>query len=270
MLIEAADDTKYRNVFLMTFRTFTAADTLFNMLVQRYQQETPEKLSIAGFQEWRNHAICIQQSVLTVCTMWLEDHRLLEEEPHIARRMTEFLRLIVLPPLSTMAKQLIQTIERLVSWLLVLICSLFTQAVKTFASPGDNFPKNPSRRRRKSQPHKGDLLKLHTTDVAEQLSLLEFKLYANITPQECIRHASTPSTGSKSNLAVFCSTHDKLAAWVKTSILNNNALGKRADTVDFWIRVAEVSSIYSLMKKIDSCVVEMQAAEQLLVYECGH
>ena len=254
MLIEAADDTKYRNVFLMTFRTVTTADTLFDMLVQRYHQESPEKLSIAEFQEWRNHAIGIQKSVLTICAMWLEDHRLLEEEPHIARRMTEFLRLIVLPPLSTMAKQLIQTIERLVSWLLPPICSLFMHAVQTFASPADTFPKSPSRRRRKSQPHKGDLLKLHTTDVAEQLSLLEFKLYANVTPQECIRHASTPSTRSSSNLSRFCSTHDKLAAWVKTSILNNSALGRRADTVDFWIRVAEVSSIYLLRKQPISCV----------------
>jgi len=243
--IQAADDTKYRNVFLMTFRTVTTADTLFDMLVQRYHQESPQKLSIAEFQEWRNHAIGIQQSVLTICTMWLEDHRLLEEEPHIARRMTEFLRLIVLPPLSTMARQLIQSIERL-----------------TFASPADTYPKSPSRRRRKSQPHKGDLLKLYTTDVAEQLSLLEFKLYANVTPQECIRHASTPSTRSNSNLYVFCSTHDKLAAWVKTSILNNNALGKRADTVDFWIRVAEkckqlnnFSSMSAVINALSSTVI---------------
>jgi son of sevenless-like protein len=42
---------------------------------------------------------------------------------------------------------------------------------------------------------------------------------------------------------VFCSTHDKLAAWVKTSILSNTGLGKRADIIDFWIRVAEVSNV---------------------------
>lgn len=44
------------------------------------------------------------------------------------------------------------------------------------------------------------------------------------------------------NLSAFCATHDKLASWVKMSILNNEFLGKRADTVDFWIKVAEVSS----------------------------
>jgi len=106
----------------MTFHTFTTADTLFNMLIQRYRMETPDDLTIAEFQEWRTHAIAIQRSVFTIFTMWLEDHRLLEEEPHIAQRMIAFLRLIVMPPLSAMAQNLMQTIERLVRSLVSLTC----------------------------------------------------------------------------------------------------------------------------------------------------
>lgn len=44
------------------------------------------------------------------------------------------------------------------------------------------------------------------------------------------------------NLAKFCVTSDRLAAWVKYSILGTAALGRRADTIDHWIRVAEVSN----------------------------
>lgn len=239
---QAADDTRYRNIFLMTFRTFTTADILFDMLVQRCRRERPENLTIV---EWQNHTISIQRTVLTIFTMWLEEHRLLEEEPHIAQRMTGFLRLSVLPPLSTMAKQLMQTIERL-----------------PFATSADTSPKNTPRRCRKSPPHKNDLLRLYTADVAEQLTILEFKLYANVTPQECIRHANAPSTRSSSHLSVFCSTHDKLAAWVKTSILSNNALGKRANIIDFWIKVAEkckqlnnFSSMSAVINALSSTVI---------------
>jgi son of sevenless-like protein len=126
----------------------------------------------------------------------------------------------------------------------VVDLSLLAYFMQTFATTSDASPKT-SRRRRKPYPHKNDLLKLYTTDVADQLTLLEFKLYARVTPQECIRHATTPSTRNDSNLYVFCSTHDNLAAWVKSSILNHTALGKRADTVDFWIKVAEVSDMLS-------------------------
>ena len=34
-----------------------------------------------------------------------------------------------------------------------------------------------------------------------------------------------------------------MASWVKMSVLNNDALGKRADTIELWIKVAEVSGI---------------------------
>ena len=261
LLAEAADDLKYRNVFLMTFRTFTSADTLFDMLVQRYGRGMPRNLTTAEAQEWRNQTIGIQRNVLTVCTMWVEAHRLLEEEPHIALHMTEFLRLVVSPPLSVMAIQLIETIERMVGWLHSFVSPLLTCNVQTFSAPVSMSPKTTPRRRRKSHPHKNDLLKLYTADVAEQLSLFEYKLYANITPQDCIRHATSRSTRHSNNLSLFCSTHDKLAAWVKTSILNNNGLGKRADTIDFWIRVAEVSSICCIMEKSISCAAEMQIAQ---------
>jgi son of sevenless len=144
------------------------------------------------------------------------------------------------------------------------ICPLLMYTVQTFATPANPSPRNPPRRRRRIHPHKNDLLRLYTADVAEQLSLFEFKLYAKVTPQECIRHATTSSSGSENNLSLFCGTHDKLAAWVKTSILNNHALGKRAETIDFWIKVAEVSVRYCAVNEPishPSCNIEMQTTE---------
>lgn len=89
------------------------------------------------------------------------------------------------------------------------------------------------------------MLKLEPADIAEQLSLLEYKLYTKITPQECITYSKSQAgkTGKcVPGLTQFCATHDKVAEWVQGSILANDALGRRADTVDFWIKVAEVGS----------------------------
>ncbi len=135
--------------------------------------------------------------------------------------------------------------------------------MQTFASPSEASPTVPPRKRRKSKNHKNDLLPLDPTDSAEQLALLEYKLYVKLTAQECISYAKTQAGKTVENLTTFCSTHDKLAAWVKTSILTNEALGKRADTVDFWIKVAEVrlrrddSPIVSLTEFVPSCPIEM-------------
>jgi son of sevenless-like protein len=77
-------------------------------------------------------------------------------------------------------------------------------------------------------------------DIAEQLALLEFFLFVQITPQECLTYAKIQKGERVARLQDFCSTHDKLGSWVKNSILTNDVLGKRADTVEFWIKVAEV------------------------------
>ncbi|KAJ6623083.1 ras guanine nucleotide exchange factor domain-containing protein [Mycena sp. CBHHK59/15] len=222
--IKISQEMNYRNVFLTTFRTFTTANQLFDMLVARYRMEVPEHLTDEQAAEWREKMqLPTQRRTLTVFTIWLQDHRLLEEEPHIAQRLTDFLSQIVQPqPLALTAKLIIRSIEDL-----------------TFANPSSSSPTIPPRRRRKSKAHKNDLLRLDPADIAEQLSLLEFKFYVKLTPQECISYAKTQVGKMVENLCTFCATHDKLAAWVKTSILTNDALGKRADTVDFWIKVAE-------------------------------
>lgn len=90
------------------------------------------------------------------------------------------------------------------------------------------------------------------TDLAQQLTLLEYRLYSKIRPQECLNWGKVQKGESVKNLISFCATHDKLAAWVKLSILSNDGLGKRADSIDMWIKIAEVrprlSQRFSLLK----------------------
>ncbi|KAJ7269310.1 ras guanine nucleotide exchange factor domain-containing protein [Mycena haematopus] len=222
--IKLKQEKMFKDIFLTTFRTFTTANQLFDLLVARYQMERPEHLTDVQAEEWREKMqLPTQRRTLTLFTMWLQDHRLLEEEPHIAQRLTDFLNKIMQPQsLALTAKLIIRSIEDL-----------------TFANPINASPTVPPRKRRKSKNHKNDLLRLDPTDIAEQLALLEFKLYVKLTAHECISYAKTQTGKQVENLTAFCATHDKLAAWVKTSILTNEALGKRADTVDFWIKVAE-------------------------------
>ncbi|KAG5645359.1 hypothetical protein DXG03_006421 [Asterophora parasitica] len=215
-----AEETLFRKIFLMTFRTFTTADLLFDMLVETYRMDHPKDLATAEFDEWKGHLIATQRRVLMMFTMWLEDNRLLEQEPHIASRLADFLRLIQSPPLASMARLLQKTIQRL-----------------TFAIPSLSPTASP-RKARKSRAHKNDLLKLDPVDIAEQLTLLESRRYIKVTPHDCLCHNGT-QLPEANGLALFCSTHDQVVSWVKVSILSNDALGKRADTIEFWIKVAE-------------------------------
>lgn len=55
-----------------------------------------------------------RKRILQIFNIWLEDHRLLEEEPHLAKPLTDFLRTITIPPHNTDAEAIVKTLERLV------------------------------------------------------------------------------------------------------------------------------------------------------------
>jgi son of sevenless len=102
----------------MTFRTFADADTVFELLVERYRRDHPSGLNDEEFEEWREKYLRpTQERILTVLTMWLEDHRLLQTDPEVAPKLQEFLSLIGNSPSSmgTTARLMMQSLERLVS-----------------------------------------------------------------------------------------------------------------------------------------------------------
>jgi predicted amino acid dehydrogenase len=74
-----------------------------------------------------------------------------------------------------------------------------------------------------------------------------------------------------SNLQKAFATFDRLAAWVKASILNTEGLGRRADMVDFWIKVTEVinpSRIKNYVGVLRGSFLEMPLLPELLLDEC--
>jgi len=104
----------------MTFRTFATPDEVFDLLTGLYRMEPPADVTPVEFREWREKRLRpTQKRVLTVLLMWLEGYRLLELEPHIAQRLTDFLVQIVEPDAQALtAKLILQSLERLVSFLL--------------------------------------------------------------------------------------------------------------------------------------------------------
>ena len=115
-IIGPSQEIKFRHVFLTAFKSFTTADMVFDKLVGWFRTAPPIYLSEDELEEWREKKQrSTQQRVLTLFTMWLEDHNMIKEDPHIVHRLQGFLQSIVDPhPLAIPAKLIIEAIGRLV------------------------------------------------------------------------------------------------------------------------------------------------------------
>lgn len=114
--------------------------------------------------------------------------------------------------------------------------------------------------RQTSRKYCNDLLRIDSATLARQLTLYEARFYLKVRPHECFTWSATQQGDTVQNLRTFVSTSDKLAAWVKMSILVDDTRRKRADTIEQWIKVAQVSQACCLGLESDG-IAEMSGTE---------
>lgn len=92
------------------------SEELFDLLLDRFSMSRPDNLNELEVEDWKKRSLIpTQRHVLDVFKLWLEDHRLLEEDPHIAARLPDFIRHVATPRLPSEGQALLTRVEQLVS-----------------------------------------------------------------------------------------------------------------------------------------------------------
>jgi son of sevenless-like protein len=120
---EQASDPTFGKAFLMTYKSFTTLDEVFDLLVARFRIQPPENLVQAEREDWCKHKQhVIQVRVLnTLKSMIVDDDVLEKEDLYILDRMKEFISTDGVSNFAA-AKQLLILIERAVSSLPFIAC----------------------------------------------------------------------------------------------------------------------------------------------------
>lgn len=230
-------ESSFNNTFLLTYRSFTEARELFELLVKRFEIQPPEGMAPGDYEIWRDRKQKpIRFRVVNILknwfdNFWMEDSS--DETKALIRDVYTFARDTVKKtetpgsgPLMTVLEQRLRgqdsTAKRLVQTL--------NQPI-----PQPIMPKNMKKLK---------FLDIDVTEFARQLTIVESKLYGKIKPTECLNKTWQKKVGENDpepapNVKALILHSNQLTNWVAEMILTQLDVKKRVVVIKHFVLVAD-------------------------------
>ncbi|KAJ6509054.1 ras guanine nucleotide exchange factor domain-containing protein [Mycena sanguinolenta] len=219
-------DQSFNKSFLMTFKSFTTTDKLFDLLVQRFWIQPPPMMTVVEREEWiRLKQRVIQMRVLNIFKAFIVDDDVDKTETGILHRIKEFITIEEVARLPA-AKQLSTLIERARHGDSMIKMVAASQGMP----PPPLVPKSSKKLK---------LLEIEPLELARQLTIKDSRLYQRIRSIDCLQRIWDLGTENIDNIAVFTQTTNKILFWVVESILEKDDWRRRVGIVEQFISVAD-------------------------------
>jgi son of sevenless len=238
-------DPSFNNTFLLTYRSFTTATELFEMLVKRFSLQPPRGISQEEYRNWaekkqkpiRFRVVNIIKSWLD--TYWMENND--EANNELLLRIHTFAKDSIATSTAPTSGPLLQVIEQRIRGQekpKKLILNMGT------AAPTPIIPKNMKKLK---------FLDIDVTEFARQLTIIESNLYGKIKPTECLNKTWQKKVNSSEpdpapNVKALILHSNQLTNWVAEMILTQSDVKKRVVVIKHFVAVADVSICKQLLK----------------------
>lgn len=232
-------DPNYTTTFLLTYRSFTTAAELFELLVKRFGLQPPAGLSRDEYSIWEEHKQKPARfRVLNIIKIWLEQYWMELDDANsqaLLERMLAFAKSTFATTKIPLAKALIAVIEQRVKGGEALSKKLVLTL--TNSTPAPILPKNMKKLK---------FLDIDPKELARQLTIMESKLYGKIKPVECLaktweRKGNSDNSDTAPNVKALIFHSNKLTHWVSGMILAQGEVKKRVVIIKHFVQIAEVS-----------------------------
>ena len=232
-------DSSFNNTFLLTYKSFTSARELFELLVKRFSIQPPEGLTPNDTEMWRDRKQkLIRFRVVNILkswfdSFWMEDFN--EESKTLIRDVYTF------------AKDTVKSTETPGSAPLMAILEQRLggkdaggrRMVQTLNqnTPTPIMPKNMKKLK---------FLDIDATEFARQLSIIESRLYGKIKAAECLnktwqKKVPQGEPDLAPNVKALILHSNQMTNWVAEMILAQVDVRKRVVVIKHFVSVADVS-----------------------------
>ncbi|KAI1772475.1 ras GEF [Hypoxylon cercidicola] len=230
-------DFSFNQTFLLTYRSFTSARELFELLVKRFNIQPPEGLSNAEYDVWRDQKQkLIRFRVVNIIKNWFENFWM--EEPNeetrqLIRDVYAFARDTVKSTETPGANNLMAVLDQRLSGKEISS----KRMIQTFTNnvPPPIMPKNMKKLK---------FLDIDVTEFARQLTIIESKLYGKIKPTECLNKTWQKKVGESEpepapNVKALILHSNQMTNWVAEMILAQMDVKKRVIVIKHFVSVAD-------------------------------
>ena len=239
-------DSHFKNTFLLTYRSFTTASELFEMLVKRFSIQPPYGLAQDDYQKWVDKKQKpIRFRVVNILKSWFDNYWMENNDEagnHLLSRVYSFAKDSIATtgtpgsgPLMTVVEQRLRGQDTSAKRLILTLNT---------STPVPIMPKNMKKLK---------FLDIDATEFARQLTIIESRLYGKIKPAECLnktwqRKVAPDDPEPAANVKALILHSNQLTNWVAEMILTQADVKKRVVVIKHFVSVADVSGGHPLTR----------------------
>lgn len=233
-------DAMYNGTFLLTYRSFTTATELFEMLVKRFCVQPPYGLQKEDYTTWEDQKQKpIRMRVVNILKSWFENYWMESDDEasmKLLQRVYAFAKDSIATtktpgsgPLMAVVEQRLKRQDTMGKRLVLTL---------TNSAPAPITPKNLKKLK---------FLDIDSLEFARQLTIIESRLYGKIKPTECLnktwqKKVSPEEPDPAPNVKALILHSNQLTNWVAELILSQSDVKKRVIVIKHFVAIADVSN----------------------------
>ncbi|ODV66311.1 ras GEF [Hyphopichia burtonii NRRL Y-1933] len=226
-------DSNFNTAFILTFPTMMKIGEFINLLINRFNIEAPEGLSYEEYNTWiSKKQNPIRLRVMNIMKLLIEKHWCNSYyNEYVLKRWLKFAQTSAVQSFS-IGKVLSNNLTKLLNG--EVICK--------DREPSTPDSKTPAPLTKGFLLKRIKLLDIDYIELARQLTLREFSLYAKITKLACISKVWGKKSGLKENIEPitnFIKASNQLTNYVGYMILRKEDPRRRVQVIRYFVQVAE-------------------------------
>lgn len=245
-------DANFNGTFLLTYRSFTTAAELLELLVRRFSIQPPAGLTREEYPTWEdNKQKLIRLRVVNILKSWFETYWM-EENDETSQRLMErayaFAKNTVVNARTPGSGPLMQVIEQRMKGQDTSAKRLVLTL--TNSAPAPIVPKNMKKLK---------FLDIDATEFARQLTIIESKLYGKIKSTECLdktwqrKPKEEGGPDPAPNVKSLILHSNQLTNWAAEMILAQSEVKKRVIVIKHFVAIADVRIMFHSLVLAVAC-----------------